>query len=231
MLEMKCAKIRNVAFVCFILASSILLSDSAYARRIKDSQALTPEEILAKQGYYMRPGADSELSQIKIVSFDWGGVLSEVAGNKEFAGKVGGIFKSLQSRGIKIVIVSKGGDQEIKNKLNILGLGQYVESVYQAFSQEPTLTKRAILEKIAEDNDCKDGQIVHFEDTPGLIKTIDYRMDDQPHITVVGVVGRKKSDVMFEEDARRILDVSSIAIANLQTGFDKILELLGLRAE
>ena len=56
-----------------------------------------------------------------------------------------------------------------------------------------------------------------------------FKMENQPHIVVVGVVGRKKSDVMFGKDARGILDVSSIAIANLETGLNKTLELLGLK--
>jgi len=227
---MKSAGFKIIVLIYFILSGSIIfLPHFASARRIKESKTLTPEEILAKQGYYMRPGAGSELGQIKMVSFDWGGVLSEVVNNKDFADKVKSIFGLLKSQGIKIVLISEGGAQEIENKLKVLGLEQYIDDVEQAYSQEPTRTKRAILENIARRNGFGDNQIVYFEDSPALIEKMSFKMENQPHIVVVGVVGRKKSDVMFGKDARGILDVSSIAIANLETGLNKTLELLGLK--
>jgi len=229
---MKCTKFGNIILGCFVLISSmVFLPDLASARRIKENGILTPEEVLVKQGYYMCSRASSESSQIKMVSFDWGGVLSRVVNDKEFANKVKRIFELLKSRGIKIVITSEGGNQEIKNELKSLGLEQYIEDIYQAYSKEPTRTKRAILEDIARSNGYGDNQIVHFEDNPALIEKISFKIKEQPHIIVIGVVGREISDVRFREDARDILEVASIAIINLEIGLDKILKLLGLKGE
>ena len=189
---MKCVRFRNVVFGCFLVIDYIFLPHFAYARRIKEDVILTPEEILAEQGYYMQPGADSVLGRIKMVSFDWGGVLSGVISDKKFADRVKDIFESLSLQGIEIVIVSEGNPQEIEKKLDDLELSQYVESIHQSYSKEPTRTKRAILEGIAYQRKYEDNQILHFEDNPALIEKISFKLGNHPHIAVIGVVGRKK---------------------------------------
>lgn len=228
-----------VILTAFIFCADVLPLEYIFsfhgARRIRGKDPQKPMDILKEQGYYIKPQAQEKIKNwdIKLVSFDWGGVLSSIVSNERMRDEVRKLLSTLKEEGVKVTIVTEGDVEAISRELKDLNLRHYFDGIYESISNELAvdtghveMTKGEILSNVGEDYNLKKDEIISFEDEADYIQTFNYK-----GFHTVGVVGRAIKDSRYEKLAKKMLREADVTISHLGIGLDKILRILNIEED
>jgi FMN phosphatase YigB (HAD superfamily) len=183
--------------------------------------------LLISNGYSIPEDELQEIaSRVKMISFDWGGVLDLVfISNARLKKLLNDIFEEFKHRGIHLVIVSEGSSENIKSKLEELGWRDFFD-VYQSMETFAIRPKREVLEELREEKGIKnDRVIIHFDDSPLILKKLGYQIDGKS-ILAIGVIGWRNIDEDFQLKAQELFQSTPLVVTDLKSIYDVLARIL-----
>jgi len=218
--------IKFIGVIPILWSSLTFYSSFDTFRRVKTGKEENRFHMLVQQGYSITEEEFKEISsRVKMISFDWGGVLDLIFINKEeFRKLLQDVFAEFKNRGIQLVIISEGNPETIGARLKDLGWEDYFE-IRQSLETMSILPKRTVLEKLAEEKGIESDSIIHFDDSAQILWRLGYQTGEK-NIFGIGVVGWREEDGDFKVRVGELLQNTPWVVTDLKSIYEVLAQIL-----
>jgi phosphoglycolate phosphatase-like HAD superfamily hydrolase len=140
-----------------------------------------------------------------------------IAGSEEF-------LVELKKRGIQLFIASGTDDPDVKNEVNVLGLGEYFKEISGAPLGMAHCSKEFVLKKLADDNNLKGMEVAVFGDGK-----VEIQLGREKGAITIGVASdESKKTLINQVKHKKLVNAGAHAVIGDFSEKDEILKWLSI---